>query len=149
MKSSVWVIERGSYSDYKVVGVFTSKENADDMAAMINKAETHGEPATVAEWPLDPAIKELRAGFLPYHVWMLRDGTTERCKRCDVSIYNIENETPEIWRRSRAPAYKGQGIEDCISITVWAKDDKHAVKIVNEMRAQMIASNRWRVLKND
>lgn len=148
MAKSVWVIEKGEYSDYRVVGVFTSKENADDMAARINESETYGEPATVAEWPLDPAIRELRAGFQPYHVWMLRDGTVERCDRTDVSTYDLASASCELWRRSKAPAYKGKGIEDCLKATVWAKDDKHAIKIVNEMRTEMIAMNRWRVLKN-
>lgn len=33
---SVWVIEQGEYSDYRVVGVYSSRENAERIAEKIN-----------------------------------------------------------------------------------------------------------------
>jgi hypothetical protein len=39
MGKTVWVIEQGSYSDYRVVGVFTSRENAKRVADAIIGAE--------------------------------------------------------------------------------------------------------------
>ena len=51
--------------------------------------------------------------------------------------------TLAIWRRTQAPAYKGKGIPDALNGSVLAKDEKHAVKIANEQRTQMIALGRW------
>jgi hypothetical protein len=42
-----------------------------------------------------------------------------------------------------APAYRGKGFPDVLNATVWAKDAKHAAKIVNEYRTQMIANGEW------
>lgn len=55
---TVWVIEQGSYSDYRVVGVFSSEANAKFIADAINVAESY-DKATIAEWSLDPAVDEL------------------------------------------------------------------------------------------
>lgn len=139
----VWVIEQGSYSDYRVVGVFSSEANAKLLAVAINSAEHVYARAEVAEWSLDPAVSELRQGHALHCVLMRRDGTVERVNRKDISGYEISGDV-HIWERSKAPAYKGQGIEDALDATVWAKDEDHAVKIANEHRTRMIASGEWK-----
>lgn len=142
-KGSVWVIEQGEYSDYRVVGVFSSETNARLVADAINTSETY-DKATVDEWVLDPAVKDLAAGRHQWLVEMLRDGTVERCEKQEVSSYRIGGEV-WIWPRSTAPANQGKNIPDCLSATVWAKDEQHAIKVANEHRAQLIASGKWAV----
>lgn len=150
--TTVWVVEQGEYSDYRVVGVFSSEANARRIAAdAINTRaatdaySTHmAEGATVAEWPLDPAVEELRQGYSPYIVVMLEDGTIERISRSDVSGYEVAGEV-SMWRRTKAPAYIGRDIPDALMATIWAKDETHAIKIANEHRARLIASGEWAV----
>ena len=142
-RAKIWVVEQGSYSDYRVVGVFTSKANAQIVVDKLKSAEYYYDEPTIAEWPLNPAVEELNAGLDHWRVLMLKDGTTERCDKSDMPSYNIEGST-QIWRRSTAPAYKGQGVQDALDATVWATDAKHAVKIVNEQRIQMIAGGQWK-----
>ena len=132
----IWVVEQGEYSDYRVVGVFTSEQNAQTVADAI------GCDASVAQWPLDPAVAELNQGHKQFVVHMHRDGKVESCRKWDISSYNIAGSFT-IWERSKAPAYRGQGLDDLLQATVWASDKKHAVKITNEKRVQMIASNAW------
>lgn len=142
-RPTVWAIEQGSYSDYHVIGVYSSRENAELVAAAINDSgQTFGDKAQVVEWTLDPAVEDLRAGRRPFIVWMQRDGTVERCEEWHVSGYEVGGEVA-IWRRSQAPAYRGKNVQDVINATVFATDEKHAVKIVNEHRAQYIAEGRW------
>lgn len=141
---TVWVVEQGEYSDYRVVGVFSSKAFAQQIADAIN-APTEDRvwsPATIAEWPLNPAVSELRAGFMLFMVWMLEDGTVERCEKEEVSGYRLAGEV-RMWRRTLAPAYAGKGIPDLLQATVWAKDGLHAIKIANEHRTRLIASGEW------
>ena len=136
MSKFVWVIEEGNYSDYRVSGVFSSKDDADFMASKIG--------GTVAKWPLNPCVDELRKGYKLFLGEMLYDGTVERMVdwSAELSGYYLTHSL-EIWRRSTAPAYQGKGVQDCLHGTVFAKDIKHAVKIFNEQRTQLIAQNKW------
>lgn len=138
----VWVIEKGSYSDYRVVGVYTTKKKSERVAEAINAGDSYND-ATVSEWPLDPGYDAINQGRKPFSITMLRDGAVERVGRDDVSYYNIGDQY-SIWERTKAPAYKGKGIPDALNATVWARDEKHAIKIASERRAQMIASGEWK-----
>ena len=142
--ATVWVVERGEYSDYRVVGVFSSKVGAQLVADAINTLNTYAsDRATIDEWPLDSAVSELQHGLRPYLVDMRKDGTVERCAVSDVSGYDLAGFV-RMWRRTQAPAYRGNPDKpDVLHCNVWAKDEQHAVKIVNEHRAQIIASGRW------
>ncbi len=133
-KKSVWAIEDGEYSDYHVVGVFSTQEKAEQVQRF-----TGGE---ITEWILDPAVREINQGMSLWRVLMLRDGTTEKVWKGEINSYNFEAHH-NIWRRTQAPAYCGTGTPDCLDANVWAKSEKHAVKIVNEIRAGLIAGNNW------
>lgn len=127
--SIVYGLTTGDYSDYTVVGVFSSKENAQFIADRMQYV------GNIAEWKLDPAVNELRAGLMLWIVRMLRDGTTESA-RSDPDSY----QAPEyrIWRRNRET-----GLPDVLDARVYARDEAHAVKIVNEIRTRLIANNEW------
>jgi|SRR6185503_5465278 len=134
-QSKVWVIEKGEYSDYSVVGVFSTEENARRVAELTG--------GSVAEWPLDPNIAEINQGLQVYLVHMLKDGSVEQCKRLELNSYALTTIGVTMWRRSQAPAFRGQDKPDLMQATVWAKDEEHAIKITNEHRAEWIASGKW------
>lgn len=135
MKKSIWVIEDGCYSDYHVVGVFTSLAAAEDIQKITG--------GSINEWPLDPAVEEVRAGMRLHSVLMLRNGDVEHAEECEPSAYDIGG-SHRIWERSKAPAYRGRGIPDALHSHVWATDKAHAIKIVNEHRAELIANGEWK-----
>lgn len=143
--SCVWVIESGEYSDYHVVGVFSSKKNAQLVYDAIRTSQgyhtdLHDE---IACWPLDPVIEELRQGFRQFYVLMQRDGTVESVRpKTFFDDYQI-NGYSKVWRRSTAPFYRGKNVPDCLDILLWAKDETQAIKAANERRAQMIANGEW------
>jgi len=141
---TIWVVEQGSYSDYRVVGVFSTKENADKIAALLN-VDSPSDEATVDEWVFDPGIKELNAGKSLYFVQMQKDGTVERVQLREFSSYELRSAgRAEMWRRSTAPAYRGgPNTFDVMWMTCWAKDETSAIKITNERRSEMIASGKW------
>jgi hypothetical protein len=140
--SDIWVIEQGDYSDYRVVGVYDSKEKAEKVSDAINNGDAYSQ-STVAKWTMNPGFDEINAGMKMFLCHMLKDGTVELCKATEIRSYQISGKC-NIWRRSQAPYYKNKGVEDCLDATVWAADEKHAVKIVNEKRLQMLALNRWK-----
>jgi hypothetical protein len=135
---TVFMVTSGSYSDYRVDGVFSTREKAQEFIDLLPEGDCNG----IDELPLDPLLEEARQGLNPWHVIMLRDGTTESVDERDRSRY-LGREAwskPNIWRRSER-AHIGK--PDALNQIVWAKDAQHAVKIVNEMRARMIAEGEW------
>ncbi len=141
--ASVWVIEQGEYSDYHVVGIFTSEAAARLVLERLD-TEYSSYSHTIDEWPLDPAVEELNAGLTRWGLLMLRDGTVEQAPQpVGLTGYSIVNEI-KLWERSKALAYQGKDTPDVLNAAVWARDSEHAIKIVNERRTQMIASDEWR-----
>jgi len=139
-KAYCWVVERGCYSDYCVLGVFTSRKYADEFAQEANMRESY-EKATVAKWPLNPGVAEMAAGMKLWSLTMSFDGTTERIEniaRADCSASNGLS----VWKRTEALHWKGQSVQDAIQGSVWARDEKHAVKIANEFRVRMIVDGK-------
>ena len=139
-RKKIYAVSAGSYSDYRVVALFSTQKRAKDFMSAVPDGDYNG----IEEYELDPNITDLiKRGYSMWRVLMLKDGTTERAHRQDIGTYNVTNTGHSIWRRTQAPAYEGKGIPDCLDATVWAKTEKQAVKIVNEHRAQMIATGQW------
>lgn len=136
----VWAIEEGAYSEYHIVGVFSTRENAERILAILN-ADRQVALAELVEWPLDPCIEQLNAGLSQWRVIMLKDGSVEKTEHFG-GAYGISADFQvsmrSTWRHGDNPK------PDCIDPIVWATDESHAVKIVNEHRAAMIASGEWR-----
>lgn len=137
---SVWVIEEGSYSDYHVVGVYSSEENARRVCALMD--QKYDKPG-VNEWPLDPAIDEINAGLRTYLVQMHEDGTVTECREDQVH----PGHQPSFCIHSHPNKDGSLGFGDYVLLLqgwgVWAKDCEHAIKITNEKRTQMIAEGKW------
>ena len=140
MTKSIWVIEQGSYSDYRVVGVYSSKENADAIAELLNADDDSYERAEVAEWPLDPGANEMNQGMRQFNVFMLIDGEVESVEPYPIIAFYLLG-CHNILKRSGMKNWNGKA--DCLHSIVWATDEKHAIKIVNEKRLQMRASGEW------
>lgn len=139
----VYAIENGEYSDYHIVGVFSTRENAEYACQHLRDG------GQVVEWELDPHIDDLHAGYVPFLVQMLKDGTVERTEQKERESFTFSNEdifgVKGIWRRTEAPAYRGDpNVQDCLLLHIWAKDLQHAIKICNEKRAQLIANGDWK-----
>lgn len=137
--ASIWTIESGEYSDYHIVGIFSTRENAQLVCDKLNNEYDTFAPT---ERPLDPAVYELNNGFNLYRVLMLRDGSVEKLSQEETSEYAVAG-SKFLWRRSKARAFQLKNMKDALNMTVWATDEQHAIKIVNEYRAQLIAKGEW------
>jgi len=79
---------------------------------------------------------------------MYRNGKVCSIEELSLDLNNAENaHKKEFYFRDTIrvayPLLKTHNEEVSIQIYVWGKDEKHAVKIVNEIRAQLIALNLW------
>lgn len=138
----VFAVNSGSYSDYKVDAIFSSRELAQEYMDTVKQNDYN----EIEVYKVDPPTVDLiRRGYSVWCVLMLHDGTTERIKRTENDYYNVGYApSHSIWERTKALAYKGKGIPDALNSMVWAKTEKQAVKIVNEKRVQMIANGEWK-----
>lgn len=136
---SVWFVEQGEYSDYRVVGVYTSEENAEKIKNAIN-ATGRDDEADVVMRRLDEYIDPFNRGFNAYHVQMARDGTTVECINRGWQVIGAYDIPVLLGSFNSSLRRVGTYI---LSGCVYARDETHAIKIVNEKRAQLIAMGEW------
>lgn len=141
MKKIIYAVNSGSYSDYRIVALFSTKKAARTYMSAVKDSDYND----IEEYELDPDTADLiRRGYSVWRVRMLRDGTVEKVDRTDNDSYDVQDIGDHIWERTKAPAYKGKGIQDALESTVWAKTEKAAIKIANEHRTQMVALGKWK-----
>ncbi|KKM69190.1 hypothetical protein LCGC14_1453280 [marine sediment metagenome] len=125
------VVTQGTYSDYHIVAIYDNKEAAENHAHNID--EKYNE-ARVEEYELNKECKKI-----PSVVWggyMDRDGNVEypgKEAACD-------GEHLQFWMRDTLYDIDRSPV---LSFTIAASTQEHANKIVNEKRAQLIASGFW------
>jgi hypothetical protein len=119
-KPLVYLVTEGCYSDYRVLGIYSTRELAEEAKDLFQADD-------IDEMALDD-MRGRPPGRLPYLVQMYKDGD---CRVSRAAGY----EFLERW----APVYMGNWVE----MKIWATDEKHAAKIANERRAALIASGEW------
>lgn len=133
LKQTVWMVSTGSYSDYSVVAVCSTRERAEAMREFCNGNEP-------VEYVLDEEFRFFGSGRLLWQVWMHRDGESPDAYRCDSTTGADDGN----WRKDKARwVSPGSEPESLHGFYVWAKDEQHAIKIANERRAQLIAEGLW------
>lgn len=127
----IYIVTDGEYSDYKICGVFDDPQLAKEF-------QDAGGYDDIKDYPVNPYVFQLREGWNVWLLQMLKNGDTVYCK---------ENNTYLYWRLPIFEFLKEPGgfsvKEWFLDATVLARDKEHAIKIVNEKRAQFIAENKW------
>jgi hypothetical protein len=115
---SVWMLDTGDYSDYHVVAICSTEKKAWELHTALG---------------MNSRLDGINQGLKIYEVAMEWDGTTTHCEEQVIDTYNAgrTNGWPDEYAPYRFP----------VTVYVWAKDEQHAVKIVNEKRTQAIALN--------
>lgn len=127
MPEKVYIITHGEYSDYHIIGASTNKEVAEYFS---NKWR-----GTVEEYDLltSDDFNSIK-NKTRFEVIMDKNGGSKFLKYTEQEGNLIT--TWEFWR------YAGESTL-YIYVQCWANDENHAVKIANEIRAQLIASEEW------
>lgn len=125
----IYLVTSGTYSDYGIDAVFTTRELAQAFIDSFEKSFYI--EIRIEERILNPKEKEIRKGFKAYFVRMTKKGQVKDCYHSKSSYCFVEGKTFSF------------DIDDNLYCHVFAKDDKHAIKIVNEKRGQLIALDRW------
>jgi hypothetical protein len=127
---SIYMLSAGDYSDYHVIGLFSSVEKAEEVQKL-----TGGD---IEEWPQDPWGEQLNQGLSPFQVFMTKEGVAEYVDLREPF------DTPNDFITKAYTRNSGQRVSAKLISSVWAEDEAHAVKIVNEKRLQLLALDRWK-----
>ena len=155
----IYVCTAGSYSDYRIEAVFSTKEKAD--AWLEKRTYTNIEGKNVVYWDYQIEEYDLDAPLEDYqlHTWdfvrMLRDGTV-------VSIATMVAAQDDLWfNNPHAIHYAASGEFFQFKETDWRKTfsycdfhikrpryysnpQERAIKIANERRVQLITNGEWK-----
>jgi hypothetical protein len=119
--TKVFVVTNGSYSDYRVVGIYSSRANAD-------LAATHFlDDVGVEEYELDAAIDEMRQDRKPYFVRLSRETGGCLDVRVNDSAYGAFSTAV------------GEDVHKALYTHCWADNSAHAIKIASERRRAFLA----------
>ena len=118
----IYVVTDGDYSDYMIHGVFSTLEKAEIF-------KKYSKLDYIEVYELDDMQGIELNGYFKYDVYMDVDG-------------NSEIELPD-QRESIDRDIKPYGDGKRMVFEVKAKNEKHAVKIANEKRVQLIANGEW------
>ncbi len=135
--TTVFIVTSGEDADYKIRGVFSTKELAQQFI------EIFGEPKIptvykmrVEEYVIDAAENQLRAGLKPYYIEMERDGRV------------IHLGINPLWQIGKCESFTL--VERDRFVRSWflrlytlATDRDDLIRIANEKREQLIAQNIW------
>ena len=140
--TAIYLVTSGCYSDYCVVGAYSTRELAEKYIATMKGSAPWSDFNEIEEHELDEAKTELERGLIPYDVEMNRDGSVASCKCADTTRKYGENGEPWELRGTWTVDYHATGRFLLVSF-VWAESEEHAVKVTNERRAMLIATNQW------
>jgi hypothetical protein len=133
--NKVFVVTSGSYSDYRIDAIFTTRELAQ---SFIDDFKAHDwRQMDIEEWDLDPNKTHLKQNRKPYFLRINKKGDVTDLEVAD-SAYGFEQDIPDA-EISYTPNL------EWMNIYCFAADDDHAVKIAGEKRSQILAANIWGV----
>ena len=119
--TTIYVVTQGDYSDYSIVGVFSSKEEAQKVVELENNDSY--DDAKIEEYELDdPSLSRVRI-----RIDMHKDGTV-------VSALPVNS----------GAGFRGWKNEEVMTWIARTDDVQRAVKKTNEMRTIILAKNLWR-----
>jgi hypothetical protein len=119
-----YAISSGSYSDYSVIAIFTTRELAE---AELPRYED----ADIEEFPLDPTTPVGNEGLTGYYC-------RERSAK-DQSVYGYSESPVTMLRRDDVGLVRRIGLDGPHCIHLWARDEEHAIKVAAEKFAHQRA----------
>lgn len=135
----IWVLEQGSYSDKKVIGVFSSEDNAIRAQKIVDDIDFPD--SCITEWVLDSGIDCINSNRYVYDIIIeIESGNVYKCNRLPMlgpirSTYTKLDS--DYWK-----CFPDVTFGESLLVSCMARDNIHAIKIANEKRLQFILRDR-------
>jgi hypothetical protein len=124
---TIYLVSKGSYSDYGIVAAFSEKSKAEEMVELGN-GKCPSDHYALLEVEIDSvfAYKDRT----PFMVRMDKEGNARAFSMpVEDGPYDID--------------FYRSNFKDAVITNVHAKDEKHAIKIANERRIYLLSVNKW------
>ncbi len=129
MVTTIYLVSDGSYSDYSVLGLYSTMEKA-EYARTLYAAENGIEKIELDDLPPHPP------GELAWSVMISDNGDVYRVSQIapyDDTYVGIKSYRHDAWQDRKSGR----------SFYLWARDEAHAIKIATEKRREMLAMGTW------
>src|SRR5882724_9520736 len=126
MSDVIWAVSRGSYSDYGVYAIFSTREAAEAYASRFNEMVNHNE-YEVEQFPLNPTSPA--ENLFLWSVYLHANGDVQSATRIDYA-----------WREQvvrNGQCHRFPGEDGGFTVRCYARDQEHAIKIGGEKRQEM------------
>lgn len=136
----VYAISAGEYSDWRVLGIFTTREKAEAFLKHYNEGPITDRDRysclnpDIIEFKLDALTSKQEQGLFNYQVEMSEDGIVT-----DISIEAFYERDIDELTETRIELWKTPTDPVRLTCHCWAKDYDHATKIASDYRRQIIA----------
>jgi hypothetical protein len=130
----IYVVTKGEYSDYGIIGVFEDKDVAAEFAAQMCGEVEDYKVKTNSDMVLPP-------NFRRYEIYMCEDGSTLRVSIRECDMGSDYADTKVVINPSLSFYYVYTG--GYVFFVDTNKGETGAIKIANERRVQMIANGKW------
>lgn len=132
--NKVFVVTSGTYSDYSIDSIFTTRELAQ---SFIDSFNSEWNTMEIEEWDLDPNKNHINQKRKPYFLRINKNGDVSDLELSD-NASGFKQDMPQ------AEISYTRDLE-WMNIKCFARNKNHAVKIAGEIRAQILANNSWGV----
>lgn len=133
MMSKIYVVTDGCNDDYHICGVFDSADKANRFVDVFGGEKPSD--MDVEEFDLNPELPNYVEGMKCWRVDIRKDGSVQRCYLGgDYDAILSDSKTMPRFN------YEWSLIVYCL-----AMDAQHAIKIANERRVAIVATNAWGV----
>jgi hypothetical protein len=134
----VYIVTHGSYSDYGLEGVFSSREKAQEYIDHETKDNEYSEFNDILEVEVDNVYNlKVRDNYKHYTINIDIDGNIWT----DIGGYSWFDLTNKRLYNHFYTIYR----DNSIFFNIVTKDKEHAIKIANDKRAELIALNQWNI----
>lgn len=132
--NEVYIVTAGSYSDYRIIAVFSDKDRATEFSKYIegSSVETHelfSDKMPKTAYPLD---------YKRYKVRMNRNGDVDWVSSS--GFMDCGDSEVNWWHEDAR--------HNTVNFYIISNSEERAIKIAGEMRREIIANNHWPEVKN-
>lgn len=132
-KNKIYLVSEGEYSDYHYVAAFSTKEKAKKFQTLFGP---YGVNEEIEVMEIDRFEKQLTSNKQRWNVRMKKDGNVESCLVTLDCFDKLQRSLGwKVWICSDG--------REWIDVFCWARNERHAIKIANDLRCKLIALNRW------
>lgn len=134
----LYAVSQGEYSSYGISAIFDSQELAQ---LFIDSFGGSGDKMRIEPYELNKFETQIRQGFKPYKVFISKDGNA-KAYISDNSHRTMSDKIYWDYVHDLKLFYKMFGFS--LTVYCFAKNKKHAIKIANDKRLQLLTDNQWK-----